>query len=263
MNVLAIMAVHSTGTSTNTPVAFQAQRIPGSNVVVLRTDTIRPGMDYDSVQYFIFREPNDPDSTADWLSTSGKVTFTVALRSCATGNILRVVDTITATEWDLDTCSRFGKIDLNGLHDSLIYVTITADTTNIAQSGMSSMEVQQEYAPPGEGGGMGKAIKHRKGRATPNDNYINPIFVEGWPQPIKPPTQGTISFTVPDADAGENCLVRITDMFGHTIETLIDEPRSAGKYSVTYSTERLASKMYIAEIRLAHDVQCKLIVVAK
>ena len=52
-------------------------------------------------------------------------------------------------------------------------------------------------------------------------------------------------------------------MFYHTVQTLADEPRIAGNYSLPYSTSRMGSGLYIAEVRLAHDLQCKLIVVVK
>ena len=78
-------------------------------------------------------------------------------------------------------------------------------------------------------------------------NFGSPIKIEltqNYPNPFNPST--TISFSLPESG---NVILKIYNVIGKEIETLVEGYREAGIYTVNFNAEELASGMYIYSLR--------------
>ena len=79
---------------------------------------------------------------------------------------------------------------------------------------------------------------------TENINITSYDLFQNYPNPFNPST--TISYQVPD-----NCRVtlKVFDVLGKEVTTLVDEYKSKGKYDVQFNAKYLASGMHIYQIK--------------
>lgn len=69
---------------------------------------------------------------------------------------------------------------------------------------------------------------------------------QNYPNPFNPST--TIKFTVPASLAGRNFLLRVSDLTGKLISTLVNEKLNAGTYETKLYVEDVASGVYIVQL---------------
>ncbi|MFV1883803.1 MAG: T9SS type A sorting domain-containing protein [Balneola sp.] len=72
---------------------------------------------------------------------------------------------------------------------------------------------------------------------------------QNYPNPFNPST--TINFVVPDQ---ANVQLVVFDMLGRKVAELLNEPRSPGRYSINFDASRLASGLYLYQLRVGNDV---------
>lgn len=75
---------------------------------------------------------------------------------------------------------------------------------------------------------------------------------QNYPNPANPST--TISFTIPKS---EHVRLRITEVSGKVVQTLIDEQKQAGGYSCVYDGSKLSSGTYFIELRAGNFHETK------
>ncbi|MBP9211284.1 MAG: FG-GAP repeat protein [Bacteroidetes bacterium] len=73
---------------------------------------------------------------------------------------------------------------------------------------------------------------------------------QNYPNPFNPVTN--ISFAIP---ADGSVSLKVYDALGRNVETLINEYRTAGRYTVPFSAGRLSSGLYVCEIRAENFVK--------
>jgi hypothetical protein len=82
---------------------------------------------------------------------------------------------------------------------------------------------------------------------TPADNPEAPLanmLFQNYPNPFNPAT--TIRYTVP---VGGRVELKVFNMLGQAVETLVDQEQKAGAYVVTFDASRLATGMYLYALR--------------
>jgi hypothetical protein len=94
-------------------------------------------------------------------------------------------------------------------------------------------------------------------RLTPKGSISEKFSLEqNFPNPFNPST--TITFSVPDVLSSVNLVtLRIYDLIGREITTLVNKPLQAGTYSVTWQAKGLSSGMYLYTIRYGNFQQTK------
>lgn len=89
------------------------------------------------------------------------------------------------------------------------------------------------------------------------DNDVIPtdfVLEQNYPNPFNPTTK--IRFTIPIT--GEKVILRVFDVLGNTVATLVNEEKSAGTYEVEFSARRgLASGVYYYQLRVGNSMQTK------
>jgi hypothetical protein len=81
------------------------------------------------------------------------------------------------------------------------------------------------------------------------ENQITPegfVLEESYPNPFNPST--TIRFSVPPSMAGKNFTLKVMDITGREISTLINEKLSAGSYETMFRVENNSSGVYIIKL---------------
>ena len=95
---------------------------------------------------------------------------------------------------------------------------------------------------------------------------INPHTInlsQNYPNPFNPIT--IISYTIPDAGTSHNELVKLKvyDILGNEVATLVNEEKSAGSYEVEFSGENLPSGIYFYKLQAGSFVEIKKMVLLK
>ena len=81
---------------------------------------------------------------------------------------------------------------------------------------------------------------------------------QNYPNPFNPTTQ--IEFAVPQTS---NVTLKVYDVMGRLVQTLVDGNRSAGRYSVTFNANNLASGVYFYRMEAGSFVQMKQMMLIK
>jgi hypothetical protein len=88
-------------------------------------------------------------------------------------------------------------------------------------------------------------------------NYDYELY-QNYPNPFNPTT--TIRFTIPHRS---NVTLKVYDMLGKEIATLVDEDKEPGGYSVNFDASGLPSGVYFYRIRAGEFNQTKKMVLMK
>jgi hypothetical protein len=85
-----------------------------------------------------------------------------------------------------------------------------------------------------------------------------PILHQNYPNPFNPTT--TIRFAIPQ---NEHVTLKVYDLLGREVGTLVDEARNAGSYDETFDASKLASGVYIYKITSGNFSASKKLLVVK
>ncbi|MCW8817296.1 MAG: T9SS type A sorting domain-containing protein [Ignavibacteriaceae bacterium] len=81
---------------------------------------------------------------------------------------------------------------------------------------------------------------------------------QNYPNPFNPST--TIKYSVPNA---ENVQLKVYDVIGNEVATLVNETKSPGSYEVPFNASQLSSGVYIYSIRAGNFVETKKMILMK
>ena len=79
---------------------------------------------------------------------------------------------------------------------------------------------------------------------TPPSIPLDYILYQNYPNPFNPST--TIRFSIPDKST---VTLKVYDMLGNEISTLVNEDKYRGIYNVTFNGTNLASGVYFYQLR--------------
>jgi hypothetical protein len=94
-----------------------------------------------------------------------------------------------------------------------------------------------------------------------NDNYLIPpdyMLNQNYPNPFNPSTN--ISFSLP---AQQRTTLKVYNILGIEVATLMDEEKSAGKYSIQFNAKNLSSGIYFYELKTPGFRQVKKMLLLK
>jgi hypothetical protein len=81
---------------------------------------------------------------------------------------------------------------------------------------------------------------------------------QNYPNPFNPTT--TISWQSP---VGSHQTLKVYDVLGNEVATLVNEYREAGRYEVTFDASNLASGMYLYRLQSGSFVETKKMILIK
>ncbi len=83
-------------------------------------------------------------------------------------------------------------------------------------------------------------------------------LTQNYPNPFNPSTK--IKYSVPQSS---NVDIKVFDILGNEIETLVDEEKPVGTYEITWYAEQLPSGVYFYQIRAGDFVETKKMLLLK
>ena len=81
---------------------------------------------------------------------------------------------------------------------------------------------------------------------------------QNYPNPFNPSTK--ISFSIPQSS---NVMIKVFDILGNEIETLVNEENPSGSYEVIWSAEQLPSGVYFYQLKAGEFVEMKKMLLLK
>jgi hypothetical protein len=102
---------------------------------------------------------------------------------------------------------------------------------------------------------------------SPQENELNSFLLEqNYPNPFNPVTK--IKFTIPSvtlrqAQSDNLVTLKVYDILGNEISTLVDEEKPAGEYEVEFSATNLPSGVYFYQLKAGNFVETKKLVLIR
>ena len=111
--------------------------------------------------------------------------------------------------------------------------------------------------------GDGFTILHRKDflsdvQGTKKNVPENFSLIQNYPNPFNPAT--IIKYQIPRA---AHVSLKIYDILGHVVSTLINEEKNAGSYKVQFDASRFASGVYIYQLKAGNYISAKKMILLK
>jgi hypothetical protein len=153
----------------------------------------------------------------------------------------------TDTAKDIAAALNLGALSLNGKT-----VALRARTSGLVPQATGRLEATN-ILEMGESASGGQSIVAAV-TAVPTDFNLK----QNYPNPFNPTT--TIEYALPQAAMVS---LKIYDILGREVQTLVNEPKSAGFYTATFDASRLSSGTYFYKLIAGSFVQTKKMVLVK
>ncbi len=121
-----------------------------------------------------------------------------------------------------------------GITNNYLYANLNSGMYRIKRNEIVSVESQEEITP----GSFSLA--------------------QNFPNPFNPST--TISFSLPSA---QNVTLKVYDILGKEIATLVNEYKQAGSYSINFNAKNLSSGVYLYQIQAGNLIDTKKMILIK
>jgi len=79
------------------------------------------------------------------------------------------------------------------------------------------------------------------------ERVFNFRLEQNYPNPFNPST--IINYTIPNSDVPQNVTLKVYDMLGKVVATLVNKIQPAGNYTAEFSPEGLSSGVYFYTLR--------------
>ena len=187
---------------------------------------------YYTVQYGI----SDSASAVNVLHPEDYISFKMELIDDLTGEVIGQYDNITFTKTNVAQYDNISyKVNTEGIGNRDVRLRLT--TSNNFNP---SYSVTQRFATESVLGKSSLQEVNYKG-SLGVDTYD---LSQNYPNPFNPST--TIKYQIPNAG---NVTLKVYDILGREVITLVDEFKNAGRYEVNFNAGKLASGVYIYTIK--------------
>lgn len=185
-----------------------------------------------SVQYGII----DSVNAVKLFAKNDNINFKVELIDDKTGTIIKTFDDIYFTAGGFPSNERIAYlVNTNGVGNRTVRLRLSVNTTlNL------KLSISDKFA-------RNSAIKKANSKEVQIDftkKVENYYLAQNFPNPFNPST--VIDYQLPNDG---KVTIKVYDLLGKEIETLVDDYKTKGKYSVTFNGGKLSSGMYFYEIK--------------
>ncbi|MEO8232257.1 MAG: T9SS type A sorting domain-containing protein, partial [Ignavibacteriota bacterium] len=193
-----------------------------------------------------------------------------------TGNSKLLKSTDDGINWTQINSSftSINDLDVNGIvlyinHTTPYFSTDLGETwTQINLAGgpnsFQKIKVANGYFYGAGGGSVGKSIYRKNLSSIVNievQEYLLPVaydLLQNYPNPFNPSTK--ISWQSP---VGSHQTLKIYDVLGNEVATLLDEYTEAGRYEITFDASRLASGIYFYRLQAGQFIETRKMILLK
>jgi len=240
---------------------FHSYAVSSSPGIALGTDTFSITPFSDTIKYIFQLVAFDSANTRAWVDTTGAfIKMTLAVRNARTGNIVKLLDTITYDYLNYHYRADTGKITIDSIAVDSIYITVSDTMAHITDPITSGFSVTREYALPSDtGGGFGKTINHNLLASAVN----NGSMLQAYPNPFMPAVN--VAYDISAIDAGYPVTVSVYDRLGRQIAMLVNSIQTAGSHIAQFdgSALNLPTGNYFLKITTQSQTITKIIAYIK
>ncbi|MFZ2323673.1 MAG: T9SS type A sorting domain-containing protein, partial [Ignavibacteriaceae bacterium] len=199
------------------------------------------------VQYGI----TDSALCTDALDSSKIISFKVELVDNQTGEILSTVDKIDYSSNNISQYDNLGyQFDLSGFDKRTLKLRLSVNASDDFNCSLS-----ERFSDQSQLAKSNYQVKEINSNISKVTNYA---LFNNYPNPFNPST--TIKYQLPQDGL---VTLKIYDILGKEITTLINEEKPAGKYEVNFNASQLASGVYIYKIQAGDFVNSRKMVLLK
>ena len=103
-------------------------------------------------------------------------------------------------------------------------------------------------------------IEHSTLVGDPQNIQIPRVFAlqQNYPNPFNPSTN--IRYSIPQSS---NVVIKVFDILGNEIETLVNEEKPVGSYEVDFNASELSSGIYFYKLQAGEFIQTKKMIILK
>ena len=209
--------------------------------------TLSPETNFNFSNIYYVVQKSDPDTA---LTNTDAVNFRAELVNAITNQVVGTFDNITYNKNNLDKYASIDyEVDCSGITSGDYYLRL-----------VTSVNSDANYA-------LANIISDNTTLAKKNFNKVNftgseiPITYElsnNFPNPFNPST--TIRYQIPQDGI---VTLKIYDILGSEVATLVNEEKVAGKYEVNFNATSLASGVYIYKIQAGGFISSKKMMLLK
>ena len=177
--------------------------------------------------------------------------------------IAQQTDKRTAYTWRNDFSSfPPGRLDFQiysnsamNLEKSFVIQTEVMSPARLAQYGLQQFDTRNasDHLPKVSDYSINKSTD-----VTNNDIPINFTLEQNYPNPFNPTTK--IKYSIPEQSL---ITLKVYDMLGNEIATLVNEEKSVGNYEVEFNAESLSSGIYFYKLQTGIFIQTKKMILIK
>lgn len=271
--------------STDNGLLWSPTHITGGNAYDFRGNTVVTSGDGYEPTTMYFEICLSEDGGIQWTSLGYQSFFLVSLKLCSNGNILAGANGgefygIVLSE---DTCKSWTKVSTlipsAGLsiesggwlvgNDSLgvFLFSDNGDSLGSRNDGLSNLNIHSltidnnDYVYAGTDNGVWRRPLSEIVTSAENNSTTLPsefLLSQNYPNPFNPST--TIRYSIPTQS---KVVIKVFDVLGNEIGTLMDEEKSVGSYELTWNPSNLPSGIYFYQLRTSEFVKTKKMLLLK
>ena len=218
-----------------------------NNVVKSETFHLTSNIDFRFTDYYYVMNPEAADTV---LTENDLVNFKVELVDASTGTVVGTYDDITYTKYQLDEHNNVSyQVDCGNITAGDYYLRLVTTVQGGATYNLANFQHSEETLE-----------KHNYNRVNFDGSKLPTTYdlSQNYPNPFNPTT--TINYQVP-----QNSFVtlKVYDILGREVATLVNDQKTQGRYSVNFDASRLASGVYIYQVRANDFVSSKKMMLVK
>jgi len=172
------------------------------------------------------------------------------LVNASTNNVVGTFDNVTYNKFNVQEYANPSYlINCNGIEEGDYYLRLFSTVNDEVMYSIS--EIQKDNVSLEK---QNFILRNFKGEVSPIDFTLE----QNYPNPFNPST--TILYQIPQDGI---VTLKIYDILGAEVATLVNEQKVAGKYEVNFNASQLASGVYIYKIQAGDFVSSKKMILIK
>lgn len=189
----------------------------------------------------------DPAQAVTALGKNGYIRYKVELVDERTNEVIGLLNEAdySAAHLPQDTLSRYiGNTGETTKRTARVKITISSNIDDLqgvllSEYGTTDKEMLSKMAA-------------QTLELTPAEEVTNYALGQNYPNPFNPTTQ--ITYQLPEESSVR---LEVFDMLGRRVQTLVDDHRQSGRYTVTFDASNLASGVYFYRLHAGEFTQSK------
>ena len=206
---------------------------------------------YDGIDflYTILYGTTDSTGAAALLVDGNYVSYNLYLVDDATGEVIAPLDNVVFEEGNIFQYANIRyQLETTGLGNRRVRMKLMAANNFEAEYSLNA-----SYTDGSES--LEKALIKKKKAIAPITEYA---ITQNFPNPFNPAT--TINYQIPQTGF---VTLKIYDILGKEVATLVNEQKTQGRYTVNFDASRLASGVYIYQLRVNDYVSSRKMLLLK